>query len=391
MGKSQETSLERRGCKSTPYYFIFLVAVLGFIIVYDVLAQGEFVGSINSDKYHYPSCTWAGKINPENKIWFVDAADAVTQGYVPCKVCNPPLPSSSTPTPTFTPTPTIIPTATPTISPTPSPAPTLTPVPTPTYRPAPMEDQITVFVDDVIDDDTFDTTEGYRIRLADINAPESYETGYQESKGYLRALIESETTLLIIDSITRTDPYGRLVCLVFFELNATHYLNVNLALVMAGHAVEDDYLNNEFNPDTWQLYSPMSTLLPTQNPTPPPSQTPTPTSTPTSSPTPTHTPTFSPTPSPAPTPTPTPVPTSTPMSSPTLSPSPTPTNSPSPIPTLNPTSTPNPTPTLTPTPLPEDGEWSIEYTLGIGASIAIVLIIVAIYYRHQKLKTPQRN
>ena len=49
-----------------------------------------FVGSINSNKYHYPDCTWAKKIHPENEIWFSSSEDARSHGYVPCKVCNPP-------------------------------------------------------------------------------------------------------------------------------------------------------------------------------------------------------------------------------------------------------------------------------------------------------------
>ena len=30
--------------------------------------QGPFVGSVNSDVYHYPSCTYAQRIKPENLI-----------------------------------------------------------------------------------------------------------------------------------------------------------------------------------------------------------------------------------------------------------------------------------------------------------------------------------
>jgi hypothetical protein len=52
--------------------------------------QKVFVGSIKSNKYHYPNCTWAEKIKPENEIWFSSSADAKAHGYVPCKVCNPP-------------------------------------------------------------------------------------------------------------------------------------------------------------------------------------------------------------------------------------------------------------------------------------------------------------
>ena len=53
-------------------------------------AEGEFVGSINSDKYHYPSCTWAKRISPDNEVWFSSSEDARAKGYIPCKVCNPP-------------------------------------------------------------------------------------------------------------------------------------------------------------------------------------------------------------------------------------------------------------------------------------------------------------
>lgn len=51
----------------------------------------KYVGSTNSDKYHYPSCEWAKKISPANEIWFSSAADARAHGYIPCKVCDPPL------------------------------------------------------------------------------------------------------------------------------------------------------------------------------------------------------------------------------------------------------------------------------------------------------------
>lgn len=53
-------------------------------------SSGSFVGSVKSDKYHYPSCRWAEKINPSNEIWFSSPEDARAHGYVPCKVCSPP-------------------------------------------------------------------------------------------------------------------------------------------------------------------------------------------------------------------------------------------------------------------------------------------------------------
>lgn len=41
-----------------------------------------YVGSINSDKYYLCDCRYAGQINPENIICFVNDNDAQTKGYV---------------------------------------------------------------------------------------------------------------------------------------------------------------------------------------------------------------------------------------------------------------------------------------------------------------------
>jgi beta-lactamase superfamily II metal-dependent hydrolase len=53
---------------------------------------GPFVGSKNSNVYHWPSCSAAQKIKPENLVTFANAQEAVNAGYRPCKICNPPLP-----------------------------------------------------------------------------------------------------------------------------------------------------------------------------------------------------------------------------------------------------------------------------------------------------------
>lgn len=52
-------------------------------------SQEKYVGSIDSNKYHYPSCRFAEEILPENEIWFDSEEDAEAQGYVPCGVCKP--------------------------------------------------------------------------------------------------------------------------------------------------------------------------------------------------------------------------------------------------------------------------------------------------------------
>ena len=53
-------------------------------------ADYKYVGSVKSDKYHYPGCRWALKIKPENQVTFTSAKEALEAGYVPCKVCRPP-------------------------------------------------------------------------------------------------------------------------------------------------------------------------------------------------------------------------------------------------------------------------------------------------------------
>jgi micrococcal nuclease len=63
----------------------------GLLSSQSILAADEYpyCGSTKSDKYHYPSCHWAGKITPAHLIWFKSKADAEQHGYKPCGVCKP--------------------------------------------------------------------------------------------------------------------------------------------------------------------------------------------------------------------------------------------------------------------------------------------------------------
>jgi len=70
---------------------ISIILLVAFSIVYlSLAADYKYVGSSQSDKYHYPSCQWAKKINPMNLVTFKSANEAQKAGYVPCKVCKPP-------------------------------------------------------------------------------------------------------------------------------------------------------------------------------------------------------------------------------------------------------------------------------------------------------------
>ena len=91
---------------------------------------GPFVGSINSNVYHYPWCSEAKKILPNNLVTFATLADACNAGYRPCEVCKPP--ACGSPTPTAAPSASTVATPTPTLMPTPTPAavsPSATPKP----------------------------------------------------------------------------------------------------------------------------------------------------------------------------------------------------------------------------------------------------------------------
>jgi parallel beta-helix repeat protein len=92
---------------------LIALIVLGLLLSnFPLNAGAYYVGSKNSDVYHYPSCHYVDRINPENLIYFDTPEDAIAAGYRPCKVCEPPTKSSPIPTPA----PTLSPTSTPTPS-----------------------------------------------------------------------------------------------------------------------------------------------------------------------------------------------------------------------------------------------------------------------------------
>jgi hypothetical protein len=64
--------------------------ILAFVFCVNALAESYYVGSINSDKYHYPSCSAAQNIKPENLVFFRSTQEAREAGYIPCKLCKPP-------------------------------------------------------------------------------------------------------------------------------------------------------------------------------------------------------------------------------------------------------------------------------------------------------------
>ena len=92
----------------------------------------------------------------------------------------------------------------------------------------------------------------YRVRLADINAPEIYTLEGVEAKQALQTLTPPGTIVhLDIDDPTPYDKYGRLEAIVLVKANED-FINVNAWLIAQGYAEIWDH-ENEFNPREWSV------------------------------------------------------------------------------------------------------------------------------------------
>ena len=94
-----------------------------------------------------------------------------------------------------------------------------------------------------------------RIRLADIDTPETRgakacEAG-KNASAYTRTWLLSNYVFLDLDNNTGKDPYGRWVAVVYLAEDGQPSRNFNKQLVDSGHAVIDDFRNNEFDPWSW--------------------------------------------------------------------------------------------------------------------------------------------
>lgn len=94
-----------------------------------------------------------------------------------------------------------------------------------------------------------------RIRLADIDTPEvrgpkACEAG-RNASAYTRTWLLSNYVFLDLDDKTGKDPYGRWVAVVYLSEDGRPSRNFNKQLVDEGHAVIEDFKNNEFDPGSW--------------------------------------------------------------------------------------------------------------------------------------------
>ena len=51
--------------------------------------SGSYIGNSNSGKFHESTCKWGQKTAEHNRVYFKNRDTAISQGYKPCKVCNP--------------------------------------------------------------------------------------------------------------------------------------------------------------------------------------------------------------------------------------------------------------------------------------------------------------
>lgn len=68
---------------------IILLTLVTLLMTLNIATATTYIGSSQSNKFHYTDCRWAKKINPGNAIYFSSREEAFIYGYVPCKVCKP--------------------------------------------------------------------------------------------------------------------------------------------------------------------------------------------------------------------------------------------------------------------------------------------------------------
>jgi hypothetical protein len=54
--------------------------------------RGQFIGRSDWNRYHRLNCKYAQRIEDDKQVWFATPEDAFAKGYIPCKICKPPMP-----------------------------------------------------------------------------------------------------------------------------------------------------------------------------------------------------------------------------------------------------------------------------------------------------------
>ncbi len=122
-------------------------------------------------------------------------------------------------------------------------------------------------VTNVVDGDTFDVTiekadarvaySVERVRLADVDSPEMDSDSGPAARDFTYAVLMKKRVYLDIDDLSANgrDSYGRLICLAYLAGVYGQPLaapNFNRLLVESGHARQENFTNNEFDPQDWR-------------------------------------------------------------------------------------------------------------------------------------------
>jgi len=128
------------------------------------------------------------------------------------------------------------------------------------------QDEAYGVVTNVVDGDTFDVTiekadsriasAVERVRLADVNSPELSTPEGPSAMDFTFAVLMNKRVYLDIDDLSGSgrDSYGRLIAVVYltgFYGQPLASPNFNRMLVDSGHAVLENFTNNEFDPADW--------------------------------------------------------------------------------------------------------------------------------------------
>ena len=113
-------------------------------------------------------------------------------------------------------------------------------------------------LDHIVDGDTiwvkclagFKEGQRFKVRLAEIDAPEMNLKEGRESKAFLESLLENASYVFLdVDEEHTYDRYGRVIAVVYIPLNGTStFLNVNYYLVSNKMAEWVDY-HNSWHPE----------------------------------------------------------------------------------------------------------------------------------------------
>jgi hypothetical protein len=73
----------------TFYAITNILSVNSSPIITQTTSSNKYVGNIETKKFHLITCYYVSQMSSANKIYFNSRQDAINQGYIPCKVCNP--------------------------------------------------------------------------------------------------------------------------------------------------------------------------------------------------------------------------------------------------------------------------------------------------------------